>query len=326
MYNQNAMIHKMNEWGTKREPFLFIIDFEIKEPILIPLHSPDMHDIYFDLQGRTKTLPDTENHQKKFHLKKNPIPYSKYLDSFQIVQKNLKYGNSYLVNLTFPTKIETSYSLKEIFSASKAKYKLLYKDRFVVFSPEIFVQIDEKGIISSYPMKGTIDAAMDHADEIILSDKKEFAEHCTIVDLIRNDLSMVAKEVYVEKFRYIDRIKTHEKELLQVSSCIKGKLGSDFYKRIGDIMFALLPAGSISGAPKKKTMDIIKEAESYNRGYYTGVLGIYDGYKLDSGVMIRFIEKINGELFYKSGGGITVFSDPEKEYQELIDKVYVPLV
>jgi para-aminobenzoate synthetase component I len=175
-------------------------------------------------------------------------------------------------------------------------------------------------------MKGTIDAGIKDAEQIILNDKKEYAEHCTIVDLIRNDLSMVAKDVYVDKFRYIDKIKTHEKELLQVSSRICGKLGADYHKRIGDIIFALLPAGSVSGAPKKKTVEIIKEAEKYERGYYTGVLGYYDGTKLDSGVMIRFIENINGDLYYKSGGGITVYSDPKLEYQELIDKVYVPVI
>jgi para-aminobenzoate synthetase component I len=325
MSNQDAMIHKMNEWGKKKEPFLFIIDFEIREPIFIPLHSPEMQDVYYEIHGMGKTMP-SDDHQKEFHLIKHPVLYQEYFESFRSVQKNLKYGNSYLVNLTFPTKIETSYSLKEIFSSSKAKYKLLYKDKFVVFSPEIFVQINEDGIISSFPMKGTIDAALPDAGEMILSDRKEFAEHCTIVDLIRNDLSMVAKDVYVEKFRYIDRIITHEKELLQVSSCIKGRLGKDFYNRIGDILFALLPAGSVSGAPKKKTMEIIRESENYKRGFYTGVFGIFDGNKVDSAVMIRYIEKTDNMLYYKSGGGITVLSDPEKEYQELIDKVYVPLV
>jgi para-aminobenzoate synthetase component 1 len=175
-------------------------------------------------------------------------------------------------------------------------------------------------------MKGTIDAAIDNAAETILNDKKEYAEHCTIVDLIRNDLSMVAKDVFVERFRYIDKIKTHEKELLQVSSKISGQLGTNFHERVGDIIFGLLPAGSVSGAPKEKTVEIIKTAEGYERGYYTGVFGYFDGNTLDSGVMIRFIENINGQLYYKSGGGITVYSKSELEYQELIDKVYVPLV
>lgn len=76
---------------------------------------------------------------------------------------------------------------------------------------------------------------------------------------------------------------------------------------------------------RKKTLEIIEEAESYERGYYTGIFGIFDGKDLDSAVMIRFIENINGNLYFKSGGGITFMSNPEQEYQELIDKVYVPI-
>jgi para-aminobenzoate synthetase component 1 len=174
-------------------------------------------------------------------------------------------------------------------------------------------------------MKGTIDAALPQAENSILSDEKERAEHATIVDLIRNDLSMVATNVKVEKYRYIDRIHAHDKELLQVSSIITGRLEENYRERIGDIIFRLLPAGSVSGAPKKKTIEIIKEAEQYERGYYTGVFGYFDGSRLESGVMIRFVENVDGTLYYKSGGGITAYSNCESEYQEMIDKVYVPL-
>jgi para-aminobenzoate synthetase component I len=174
-------------------------------------------------------------------------------------------------------------------------------------------------------MKGTIDASLPHAREKILGDEKESAEHATIVDLIRNDLSMVAKNVHVSSFRYVDEIRTHDKTLLQVSSTIRGNLPEDFTCRIGDILFRLLPAGSVTGAPKKRTVEIIREAEQYDRGYYTGICGYFDGQRLESGVMIRFIENIGGQLYYKSGGGITAWSTVESEYQEMIDKVYVPL-
>ncbi len=326
MNNRDAMIHKMNELGKSGEAFIFIIDFEMKEPVFIPLNEVNSNEIIYDFNGLTNDSKQEAISDTSFSFRKYPLAYHEYLKAFEYVQSNLKYGNSYLVNLTFPTKIETNLSLKDIFSLSKAKYKLWYKDKFVVFSPEIFVQVDEDGIISSYPMKGTIDAGVENAEQMILNDKKEYAEHCTIVDLIRNDLSMVAKEVHVDKFRYIDRIITHEKELLQVSSRICGKLGDDYHDRIGDILFTLLPAGSVTGAPKKKTVEIIKSAEGYERGFYTGVFGYFDGKKLDSGVMIRFIEKINDTLYYKSGGGVTVYSEPESEYRELIDKVYVPVV
>jgi para-aminobenzoate synthetase component 1 len=173
-------------------------------------------------------------------------------------------------------------------------------------------------------MKGTIDASIEDAEKIILSDQKELAEHFTIVDLIRNDLSMVGIDTWVRKFRFIDHIKTNSKDLLQVSSEIEATLHQDYCNHIGDIIFTLLPAGSISGAPKKKTLEIINMAEPYPRGYYTGVAGVFDGQYLDSFVLIRYIENTEQGMVFKSGGGITYQSDAETEYRELIDKVYVP--
>lgn len=175
-------------------------------------------------------------------------------------------------------------------------------------------------------MKGTIDASIDDAENIILNDPKEKAEHFTIVDLIRNDLSMVSEKVRLTKFRYIDRLKTNFGEILQVSSEIEGTLPDDFHKNLGDIIFTLLPAGSISGAPKEKTVEIIQAAETHQRGFYTGIAGIFDGKNLDSAVLIRFIEQGEGKLYFKSGGGITFQSEMQSEYDEMIKKVYVPIV
>ena len=87
----------------------------------------------------------------------------------------------------------------------------------------------------------------------------------------------------------------------------------------------MLPAGSICGAPKKKTVEIILEAEQYDRGYYTGVFGHWDGNCLDSAVAIRYIEKEGENLVFKSGGGITFQSRCELEYDEMLKKVYVPI-
>ena len=201
----------------------------------------------------------------------------------------------------------------------------IMKDRFVVFSPEIFVKIRDEHIYS-YPMKGTIDATLPDARRRILEDPKETAEHATIVDLIRNDLSMVATEVMVTRYRYIDELPTHQGALLQVSSEIRGRLTGGWQAEVGDLFFRLLPAGSITGAPKKKTMEIIAEAETYERGFYTGVMGYFDGNSLDSAVMIRFLEQqADGSLIFKSGGGITSQSDLTSEYNEMKQKVYVPI-
>ena len=107
---------------------------------------------------------------------------------------------------------------------------------------------------------------------------------------------------------------------------IEGDLSDNFNENLGSLLFSLLPAGSISGAPKKKTIEIIEDAEITDRGFFTGIFGVYDGKNLDSGVMIRYIEQTESGLIFKGGGGITAKSCPETEYQELLDKVYVPIV
>jgi para-aminobenzoate synthetase component I len=312
-------IRMMNEYGKEKIPFMFIIDFEMKKPTVLKERLIEERGIHFAIE--TKTDPASTPNMV---FKKYPIEYSEYKIAFGYVFQKIATGYSYLTNLTFPTRIETNLSLNELFRCSNARYKLLFKNDFVVFSPECFVKI-ENGIISSYPMKGTIDASIPNAREIILNDEKEIAEHTTIVDLIRNDLGIVSKNVCVEKFRYIDHIQTNEKNLLQISSQITGKLATDYTEHLGDIIFSMLPAGSISGAPKKKTVEIIRKAEKIKRGYYTGVFGYFNGKKLDSAVMIRFIENTSKGMFYRSGGGITFMSNPGTEYQELIDKVYVPV-
>ncbi len=317
MQQGKEIFKKMNELGSRRIPFFFVIDFLKTKGEIIPLTELS-DEIQFEINAEPKSF------SLEIHFQKHPISFEQYQKQFDVVQKNILLGNSYLTNLTCATPIEINLSLEEIYTHAKAKYKLLYKDNFVCFSPETFVKIKE-GKIFSYPMKGTIDASVENAEQKILSDRKEMAEHYTIVDLIRNDLSKVARKVSVPKFRYIDQVKTNEKTLLQVSSEISGELPEDFYQNLGSIFDAILPAGSICGAPKEKTVEIICEAESYKRNFYTGVFGVFDGENLDSAVMIRFIEKDKKGRIFKSGGGITHQSKVEDEYNEMIDKVYVPI-
>ena len=87
----------------------------------------------------------------------------------------------------------------------------------------------------------------------------------------------------------------------------------------------MLPAGSIAGAPKEKSVTVIDEAETYERGFYTGIAGVFDGKTVDSFVLIRFIERIGDRYFYKSGAGITAQSKPLNEYNEIIEKIYIPI-
>lgn len=314
------MIREMNALAGNGRAFLFIIDFSAENGFLIPEENLDKRFIRFSFDNNFENKTVAENIEWEI----KPVSESEYARKFAFVQQQIRHGNSFLVNLTQPTLVSTNLSLKDIYEHGAARYKLWLKDYFTVLSPECFVRVTD-GKISSFPMKGTIDATLPEAENRILNDPKEAAEHATIVDLIRNDLSVVASNVEVKRYRYVEKIRTNKGEILQVSSEISGQLPENFRENLGEIIFGLLPAGSISGAPKKKTLEIIAEAEKYDRGFYTGIFGWYDGKNLDSAVMIRFTEKNENGLVYKSGGGITFASKMEKEYQELIQKVYVPV-
>ncbi len=311
----------MNELGAKGKSFAFVLGFDFEKSLLFDVGDSDL--ICWKTPFSSNYIPE-EIPEKTVEWAVNPVDPETYQKAFETVQQHIHNGDTYLLNLTMPSQVKTNLSLKEIFHRSTAAYKIWLKDQFVCFSPEIFVRIND-GIITSYPMKGTIDATIECAAEILLQDEKEVAEHHTIVDLIRNDLSMVASDVKVERFMYLDRICTNRGDLLQMSSEISGKLPENYAGTIGTMIDKMLPAGSICGAPKPKTVEIIRKAENYERGYYTGIFGVFDGKNLDSCVLIRYLEQKDDELIFKSGGGITFLSDCQSEYNELIRKIYVPI-
>lgn len=309
------MIEKLQRFCNEATPFLFFTDFEGKTIRCFGMNELEAKRIEFTFNGHGK--PHNAS------LKPAPINYDAYREKLQTVQEYIRRGETYLLNLTQPTLVETSLNLQEIYAVANAPYKLKYKDEFVCFSPEKFIEIIDNRIYT-YPMKGTIDASVENAENIILNDQKEMAEHIMVVDLLRNDIGIVAKNIKVEQFRYVDKIRAGEKELLQVSSKISGELPETWLKSFPEILKKMLPAGSISGTPKKRTVEIIKEVEGYSRGYFSGIFGYFDGNSLYSAVMIRFIEHQNGAYIYKSGGGVTIDSDPQSEYNELIAKIYIP--
>jgi para-aminobenzoate synthetase component I len=324
-FSKKDTIQEMNKLGQDNCPFLFIIGFDTKKNIVIRLDQIDPEQIKWSFNnssGKSKTL----------HYSSEIIAFEKYKKAFLGVKSELKQGNSFLCNLTASSKLNTKHTLLDFYEASSAKYKVYLKDNFTFFSPESFIKINAEGIISSFPMKGTINANTENAQATVLNDKKETFEHTTIVDLIRNDLSKICEKIWVERFRFLDKIKKESGDaLVQVSSEVKGKLPDYWKNQIGSLIFELLPAGSITGAPKAKTLEIIKNNEKHlhqagKRNFYTGISGIFDGKTLDSAVNIRFIEQLqNGNLCYKSGGGITHLSNLENEYEELRQKIYVPV-
>lgn len=320
-------IAQLDHFGAQRKPCLFILDFELKHPVVLPLEEVSPDEIQYDFRGSSNLPehPPVPVPTGPLTFQVTPPAFADYEAAFRAVQSEIRYGNSYLLNLTFASEIRTNLDLYEIFQRSRAPYRLWVRNQFVLFSPECFVRIrGDHHDIATFPMKGTIDAGLADAERRLLENWKELAEHHTIVDLLRNDLNQIAEEVRVERFRYVETIQTVRKTLLQTSSEIRGHLPENWRANLGTMLAKLLPAGSISGAPKEKTVSIIGDVEAQPRGYYTGVCGIFDGENVDTAIMIRFIRQTGERFWFHSGGGITVNSRLEEEYAELVDKVYLP--
>lgn len=314
----------MNRLAKEGREFVFAVNYDQSQAYIVEAGELDSDEMMVAFPNFNNIPENAECNSDAVEWDFDAPNRERYEDSINFVKANMRAGNSYLANLTCKVEVRTNLTLRDIFLRSKAMYRCWIRNRFVCFSPEIFVRV-ENGNISSYPMKGTLDATLPNAEEILMRNVKEAAEHATIVDLIRNDLSMVSDGVTVTKYRYIDRLQTNKGEILQTSSEITGKLTDHYTRNIGDLLFRLLPAGSITGAPKPKTMEIIAEAEAYDRGFYTGVMGHYKDGNLDSAVMIRFIDEEAGKFYYKAGGGITAKSNNDDEYKEVKDKIYVPI-
>lgn len=174
----------VNRCAAQGKPFLFGVDFELREgffvenPLVcrqIPFACGEITNVPDSFSGEAEITPRLE----VLHTDREA-----YLRRFAVIRRGLLRGDSFLTNLTERTPIRTNLTLDEIFRRSRARYKLLLPGRLVCFSPECFVRITD-GVIRSYPMKGTIDAALPDAEARLLEDYKERCEHYTIVDLIR---------------------------------------------------------------------------------------------------------------------------------------------
>ncbi len=323
---KGVFIQKVNYYTKNKISFLFLVDFEQHNLEVFPLSELKNHNIFYAIDNRGN-FPKTDVSDIDFDFKTKPLSYKQYSIEFNSIKEQIKKGNTYLLNLTFKNQIEfknARVDLMRIIQKAKAPYKLFYKNKFISFSPETFIKI-KKNKIFTYPMKGTVDASIDNAKKVLLSDIKETQEHNTIVDLMRNDLAIVASDIKITKFKYLDKINKQNGSIYQMSSEIQGELPNNWKDNLGELLLKLFPAGSISGAPKPKTIEIIKQTENYKRGFYTGVFGVFDGMNLDSAVLIRFIEKEKDAFYYKSGGGITYLSELNKEYHEIAQKIYIPI-
>ena len=188
-------------------------------------------------------------------------------------------------------------------------------------SPETLVKLED-GILHTFPLAGTRPRGKSDSEDKaleadLLADEKELAEHNMLVDLGRNDLGRISKfgSVQVEKLHSIERYS----HVMHIGSTVRGEIRDEFDGL--DAVRAVLPAGTLSGAPKIRACQLIAELENNKRGIYGGAIGYIDFTgNLDTCIAIRIAYKKNGKVFVRSGAGIVADSVPEKEYQECINK------
>lgn len=188
-------------------------------------------------------------------------------------------------------------------------------------SPETLVKL-ENGVLHTFPLAGTrprgkTEQEDKELEEGLLKDEKELAEHNMLVDLGRNDLGKISRfgSVQVEKLHSIERYS----HVMHIGSTVRGEIRDEFDGL--DAVSAVLPAGTLSGAPKIRACQLIAELENNKRGIYGGAIGYIDFTgNLDTCIAIRIAYKKNGKVFVRSGAGIVADSVPEKEYQECINK------
>ena len=193
-------------------------------------------------------------------------------------------------------------------------------------SPETLVKL-ENGILHTFPLAGTRPRGKTEAEDIVLeqellTDEKELAEHNMLVDLGRNDLGKISKfgTVEVEKLHSIERFS----HVMHIGSTVRGEIRDD--KDALDAIEAVLPAGTLSGAPKIRACQLIGELENNKRGIYGGAIGYIDFTgNMDTCIAIRIAYKKNGKVFVRSGAGIVADSDPEKEFEECLNKARASL-
>lgn len=258
------------------------------------------------------------------------ISYDEYKKNLEEIKNQIAYGNTYQVNYTYDWLVESQRDSFEIYQQILANqttpYNAYIKNRYeeiLSFSPELFFEIQD-GIITTKPMKGTIKRGQTQEEDaqnikFLQNDTKTQAENVMIVDLLRNDLSQISKAGTV-KVEELFKVETH-KTVHQMTSQISAELRPDisFY----EIFEAIFPCGSVTGAPKINTMEIIDSFELGKRDIYCGAIGIISPEKTVFSVPIRILQKKNNEKHYRCrvGGGIVWDSDIFEEWEETHTKI-----
>lgn len=264
-------------------------------------------------------IPDTFADETSFDISE-----SDYSEKILAIKRYIGAGDTYQVNFTEKVTVRSKHDAAASFSVLSAAQPVAYSallhvgDAHILsLSPELFFRI-HGGSIVTRPMKGTMSRGLDLAEDEqqaarLHADEKNRSEHVMIVDLLRNDLGRICRmgSVRADELFTVERYKT----LFQMTSTITGELRGGLTFR--EIFHALFPSGSITGAPKLRTMQIIREFERRPRGVYTGAIGhIAPNGDAEFNVAIRTLVLRNGIATMGVGGGIVADSDPASEYRE----------
>ena len=252
----------------------------------------------------------------------------KYAEMVEKAKHYIREGDIFQVVLSNPMRAKATGSLFDTYRVLRASNPSPYMFYFssddielAGASPETLAKL-ENGTLSTFPLAGTRPRGKTREEdkeleEGLLKDEKELAEHNMLVDLGRNDIGKISKigTVKVEKYLCVERFS----HVMHLGSTVTGIIRDD--KDAVDAVDAILPAGTLSGAPKFRACQIIEELEQSKRGIYGGAIGYLDfAGNLDTCIAIRLVYKKNGEICIRSGAGIVADSVPEKEFQECCNK------
>ncbi|EOQ67213.1 anthranilate synthase component I family protein [Acinetobacter pittii] len=294
--------------------------------------EPDALELFSYLENRIEN--SISNHSKNiFELKTTIQPrWSKkqYFDAFYKIQEYIKAGDCYQINLTQEFKADFKGSLlnkaADLWSLTNAPYAGYLKlDNFELLScsPELFIEFNQNKQIKTRPIKGTMPRYKNVEKDFISkqtlkNSQKDQAENVMIVDLLRNDLSIYANtgSVKTTKLFEIESFNQVHHMVSEIVATLKDDVNPM------QMLLSALPGGSITGAPKIRAMQIIEELEEAARGAYCGTLGYFnfDGTGRWN-ILIRSFQQYQNQLSLWAGGGITIASNAEAEYQESLDKV-----
>jgi anthranilate synthase component 1 len=314
----------------KRQKIVIIVNIHVGEDIERQYNKAAgrILDIQREMADLSKlSVNETREYRSTSKMVSN-VTKEQFCANVEKAKEYIKNGDIFQVVLSQRFTVETTvspfntYRALRLINPSPYMYYLNFGEYQIVgASPEMLVRV-ENGIVQTGPIAGTrwrgktVEEDL-QLEQSLLNDKKEIAEHTMLVDLGRNDIGRVSEfgSVKVTRFKYVERFS----HVMHIISDVEGKLRSD--KTCFDALASTLPAGTLSGAPKIRAMEIIDELETTKRNAYGGAIGYisFNG-NFDSCITIRTGVFKEGKAYIQAGGGIVYDSVPEYEYQESINK------